>query len=342
MRLSAMKRIPFLILLLPFVFSLASCETDFDITAGYKDITVVYGILSQNDSIHYLRINKAFLGSGNAVEYSQIPDSSSYGGNIEVTLEEVTGDGTGNILTFDTITLAIKDSGAFYYPDHLYYIAKGTLNPTATYNLKIVNKKNGKVVSSSTKLVQDFNISNPNYWLKTLNFKKANTTTQKFEWESAENGRLYQPVLYYFYKETSSPGDTIVRKVEWKFPAKRSSSLDGGKAMSVEYLNADFYARCTAQIPYADAAAEEAVIARVADHLELIFTVVGDDFNTYIEVNEPTTGVLMEKPEYSNITNGIGLFSSRYQKKSDYMLGKDTQLDLYNNTNLKFVRPVGD
>lgn len=48
------------IFLTAFLF-FASCETDFDINADWKDITVVYGALNQNDSIHYIRIQKLFL-----------------------------------------------------------------------------------------------------------------------------------------------------------------------------------------------------------------------------------------------------------------------------------------
>ena len=59
-----------------------SCETDIDVTAEWKDITVAYGILNQNDTAHYLKINKAFLGDGNSLVYAQNADSSSYFCNL--------------------------------------------------------------------------------------------------------------------------------------------------------------------------------------------------------------------------------------------------------------------
>ena len=75
------------IFLTAFLF-LASCETDFDINADWKDITVVYGALNQNDSIHYLRIQKAFLGKGNVMQMALEPDSNLYPGNINVMVDE--------------------------------------------------------------------------------------------------------------------------------------------------------------------------------------------------------------------------------------------------------------
>ncbi len=347
LKLSIMFRLPVLKYfygLLPLFICamfINSCTTDFDVTAEYKDITIVYGILSQNDTVHYIRINKAFLGEGNALEYAQNPDSSSYGANIDVTLEEVTEAGGSNMMTLDTITLSNRDSGTFYYPDNLVYTIKTALNPKSKYNLKIRNRKNGNEVTSSTKLVQNFSITKPTSGTKSLNFKKATTSSQKFEWISAVNGRLYQPVIIFYFKETSAPGDTILRSVEWPLSSKKSTSLDGGDNMQVDYLNAEFYNICNSKIPYSDASKEDAVLGRKADHLELIFTVAGDDLSTYLDVSEPSTGVLMEKPEYSNITNGLGVFSARYRKIILYQLSTDTQLDLWNSTGLKFLKPLG-
>jgi hypothetical protein len=36
-----------------------------------------------------------------------------------------------------------------------------------------------------------------------------------------------------------------------------------------------------------------------------------DDLKSYIQVNSPSTGVVQERPIYSNVSNGIGLFASR-------------------------------
>ena len=39
-----------------------------------------------------------------------------------------------------------------------------------------------------------------------------------------------------------------------------------------------------------------------------------------MEVNEPSSSIIQERPEYTNIVNGIGLFSCRYNKKRSYYL----------------------
>ena len=41
-------------------------------------------------------------------------------------------------------------------------------------------------------------------------------------------------------------------------------------------------------------------------------TVGSQDLKTYILVNKPSTSIVQERPQFTNIENGIGLFSSRY------------------------------
>ena len=41
------------------------------------------------------------------------------------------------------------------------------------------------------------------------------------------------------------------------------------------------------------------------DHLDLVMTVGTSDLDTYIKVNEPITGIVQERPHFTNINNGI-------------------------------------
>jgi len=293
-------------------------------------------LLSQNDSVHYLRINKAFLGNGNALQYAAVADSSYYGTDIEVTIVESGTTGSVRNLVFDTATIHTKDTGVFYAPDQLMYKTTAILDPAKKYSLNIHNKKSGNLITSSTTLVQDFAIKKPIPGAKWISFKRSSTSSQKFEWYTAVNGRLYQPILKFYFKETSVTSDTLLREIDWTFPSFKSTELIGGEVLSSEYLNEEFYTLCEAQIKYKDAAAEDAVRNRIADHFDLTFTVVGDEFSTYLDVNGPSTGLLLEKPFYSNIQNGIGLFSSRFLKHRTALVAEDTKADLQNTTDLKF------
>ncbi|MCC7244082.1 MAG: hypothetical protein IT269_00265, partial [Saprospiraceae bacterium] len=60
-----MQKLLFLPLLALLV---ASCSNDFDVAAPWKEIPVVYGLLSPQDTAHYIRIEKAFLDASEGAQ----------------------------------------------------------------------------------------------------------------------------------------------------------------------------------------------------------------------------------------------------------------------------------
>jgi hypothetical protein len=334
-----MKKLFRLLLMLIAPGLLVSCETNFDVIADYKEIAIVYGLLNQNDSVHYLRINKAFLGEGNAITYAQVADSSSFGADISVLLTEITPGGEKKEIIFDTITLYNKQAGDFYSPGQLFYGSDAKLDENNTYELKVISKKTSYEVSSQTSLIHNFYFKSPSSGSKNLSLQRAIPQTNKIIWQNAKNGKRYQFRFYFNYKELGLKGDTVYRKIEWIFPEQTTESTDGVGESDVSFKNEDFYKLCESKIPYIDLTTEDAVIKRFASTCDLEVTVIGDEFNTYLDANGPTTGVLMEKPSYSNITNGLGMLSSKYQIHRHIALSEKTILDLNTTTTLKFAKP---
>ena len=63
-----------------------------------------------------------------------------------------------------------------------------------------------------------------------------------------------------------------------------------------------------------DGYANEALVTkRVIEGIEFVLSCGNEDLNTYMEVNEPATGVVTERPSFTNIEDGIGIFGSKYQ-----------------------------
>ena len=56
-----MKKYYSLLILALALFNLASCNKKLEVNADWKDVTVVYGLLDQTDSVHYVKVTKAFL-----------------------------------------------------------------------------------------------------------------------------------------------------------------------------------------------------------------------------------------------------------------------------------------
>lgn len=312
-----------LTLLISFIFLFSACETDFNPNAEYKDISVVYGILNQNDSITYIKVNKAFLGEKNAYTMAQYEDSSSYGNNLEVKMDEFVNDVVVNSFTFDTATIYNKEPGVFYAPNQVVYkcITYKQLHSGSEYKLSIRNKKTGKIISSSTGLISSLTITNPYY--SGIYFDLPSSGKRIIEWKSSKNGKTYQLNLRFNYFEDGNP-----KFIDMKFPTQKSKNLDGGEILRVEFPSSFFFSTLRSNIPVVPG------MIRKTGKVELTVAVAADDFSTYLDVNAPSGSIVQVRPEFTNISNGIGIFSARYDNSID----RPCRLDLGSKTNdsLKF------
>jgi hypothetical protein len=328
-----MKFKPYLFLLLSIFLILSSCEEDFDITASYKDITIAYGLLDLNEDTTYVRINKAFLGDGNVLEMVEVEDSSVYVNGLDAYIEEWSN---GNYLAayqLDTMTIDNKDTGLFYNPYHLLYYGTFQVKQEMQYKLKIF--VNGKEVSGNSNVVNDFSMSKPNAGPSPIKFTRG--LPGSVEWESAKYGKRYEVLIRFNFRELMAGNpDTIYRAIDWFLGTEKSKETVGEEEMYSSYQNDAFYALLSDKTPYSDPSQEAMISQRFTTNVQFIISVGGDELNTYMEVNEPSNSIVQEKPDYTNLTNGLGLFSSRYRKVRDKKISLDT-VDEIKKLNLKFV-----
>lgn len=337
-----MKKIGNLLVLLALLLSSAfivSCETDVDLTAEWKEITIVYGLLNKDDTTHYLRINKAFMGDGNNLEYAKISDSSSYYNNLEVSLTEYNNQNMLRVLQFDTIHVLNKEPGTFYNDKMVAYKSNFKIPASANqsnfrYDLKIRNRVTGKEVTSSTTLVKDFDITAPRYGQPTIEFTSDNLS--QIVWRSAQNGRRYDVFIRLWFKEVFNGNDTIDRYIDWSIGNGKSKGVNGGEEMKLPYTPSKILEVSKSAIPYKDGR-ETAVTARLINKAEFTIVVAGDELNTYIDINGASSGIVQDKPEYTNIENGLGLLSSRTSKFVAITVGRPTEKRFIEIGTLKFV-----
>ncbi|NTW33515.1 MAG: hypothetical protein HGB12_12990, partial [Bacteroidetes bacterium] len=250
----------------------------------------------------------AFLTEDNALITAKNPDSSSYNNNLDVWVEEWKNNSKWRYWVLDTTTIYNKESGTFYYPKQaLYKFYAPDLDEDAEYRLIIINKITGKIISSQTKLIHSFSIIRP-YSSQNVTF--ASVSAVPIRWNSAYNGKLYQIVIRFKYKETNliTNHDTI-KSLDWNLGSYKSKDISGTDVLETNYYGQSFYKYLQDNIPVSP----DVVRNITGLPLEFIFSVAADDFNKYLEINAPSTGVLQYKPEYTNVNNGIGIFSSRFQ-----------------------------
>jgi hypothetical protein len=339
-----MKNRFFILFVLVLVLgSFTGCETDFDVNASYKDITIVYGILDPAQQYQYIRINKAYLGQGDALQYAQIADSITYDtALIFAKIDELKGDAVQqSIFLKPRLVHRSEDPNSpFYNPQFPYVLVyegkfpvpaaiSGNdtvwVNTDHRYRLEVHNKKTGKLVSSTTLMVKDFNISRPLFnpskpFIKILNKDNQNTV----KWRAAVNGRRFQAVYRFYYKEFTGANDTTYHSVDYQLGVLKSQRTDGTEDLEITFSGTAFYKYLGSAIP------ANPQLKRLPWKMDLIIAVIPDDFNIYLEVNEPSSSIVQERPEYTNIENGYGLFTSRFVKNRTFNIDTEMAADIRN------------
>jgi hypothetical protein len=302
-----MKKLISLFLFSAVLFSFVGCKNDLKVSAPYKDITVVYGLLDQNDSVHYIRVNKAFSGNGDAYTMAKQYDSVNYPvGTIAVQIQDLS---TNTTYTLNPDSSIPMNSGAFSYPKQILYKTTALLNVNDQYKLIITNVKTGKVATGSTFLLPDVGLM-PSGFMNSSAFAASfdSAYPTDIQWTSNAQAIIYQLGFRFFYSEIDSiKNDTVHKYVDWVFPPQTAQNLTGGYQMDQKFTGQQFLQFLKGSISPA-----VGTIKRIPNNIEVMFTSGSNDLNTYIQLSQPSLTVNQEKPFYTNLVNAVGIFTSRH------------------------------
>jgi len=290
-----------------------SCETDIDINAEPTDITVVYGLIDPADTVHYIKINKVFSGEANAYELALNASNYNYAeGEIRVTVE-----GNNNVYTLIRVTDEIpKDAGIFDNSSNvLYKFTEPSINNDAIYTLKIVNTLLNKEVTSSTRIVKESGVGDPKR-TNELGFWSGNISTGNYIPENVsvsfgENIGRVQAFMIFNYIEhyTSASGkNSVQKKVTINLGEKKSASTSNNQ-LSFLLKGQTFFSSIVSAIAAPSAVPDFS--HRELENISIELSLAGTELSTYMEASAPSTTVNQNKPSYTNVINGIGIFSSR-------------------------------
>jgi hypothetical protein len=325
-----------LLIVLAFFYG---CTEELELNAEYQDITIVYGFMERTDAgendTTFIKITKAFLG-GDARIIAQIRDSSEYPEKLHVELNEHNASNDELISTtmLDTLTISNKElDGQFYAPYQQVYYAVMPVNQTSLYKLKII--RGNKEITSETPIVNKFSITRPGF-PKYVNYQKGKSNL--FRYTVPEDGTRFELYIRFNFTEVweDNPEDTVFRYIDWYKTTRTPTYVSPGFEDEVRYQNDIFYSALEVQVPYPDPEQEAKVLRRFTAKADYTVYAAGEEFSTYLEVNGPSTSIVQERPEYTNIVNGLGLFSTRTKVVSTKRLHTDTRNNIL-DMNLKFV-----
>lgn len=307
-----MKNILYIAAVVAVLFQLTSCKEEITVTTEYKEVPVIYGLLDQTDTFHYVKINRGFVGPGNALEFAKIADSN-YFANVSAKIEEIMNNSV--VRTFplrDTILTGVKSEGAFYGPDQkVYYfhtLNQAGLNPSATYRLTVDINEGKLKVTGETRIVNDVAKSNT-----------MSNDVNQFKFADDVGEYISQNVGF-------SPGTSVFADLTMKIHisefrgANRTRITIPWKINQIEVNNNNYNIPVQGQNFFetiANNVTQDATIdKRNFDSITLIFTGGAPEFLNYITVNKPSSSLAQNKPTYTNLNVNegytvVGIFSSR-------------------------------
>ena len=312
------------------ILSIQSCKEDVDLIGEFTETAIIYGLLDKADSVHMIKINRAFIGPGNSLQIAQIPDSS-YFKQVTATVTEVGG--LNRVWTLQYTIVDNKDpNGVFYAPNQkLYYFETLTSQPlddNAKYILN-VSVNNGEFeITGETNLVKGItsplSSQNSRFTFADDPGEYVNTLIQV----QTGNSAIVNTTITVNYNEYVG-GVPTKNSFDWVVGEQESSATNLNEIITFSANGETFYnlvkADCQGTNPLID--------RRTLTSFTVKITGGSADFYNYILVNKPSSSLAQSKPTFTNLTatNGhpvIGIFSSRftYSFQKDMIVGSSSFL----------------
>lgn len=312
-----------------FFLTLFSCKNDVKLNAPYKEYPSIYAVLCPQDKKQMIRVNKVFLGEGDANAMAKVSDSINYNaGELTITLNRFSN-GNQVAASPDSSTILFREeiiqtlNGAFSTTQRVYTTDK-KLYTNGVYFLTVKNNHTGSVFTATSTAIDSVK---PNYKpflpayypapppltptdesYNFINYSTAAITTVAINFPPNE-AAIYQLKLRMHYFDSTEVRDKEYYFVDYDFNIQKlqdknittgllqvtfkSQNLFDvvGNALSKLYLN-DVSGRKMYKIQY------------------FIFSTTNDYYD-YLQYTTPSFNISQNKPLYSNFDDkaALGIFT---------------------------------
>lgn len=307
-------------LLVGFSVLFYACETKVDLIAEGEENPIVYGFLSPSTDTQFVKITKSFITEGNAFENALDPSLSEYE-NLDAWI--VAWDGNDSVASYllHEKTVTNKDSGVFYYPVQTVYYTDEIVffdgnDPQYDYDFEIMFNASNRDVSSKTKVVGEF-ITNNTQAFDLINFVSifdingSDYSSKLMTIDPSVNAKRYEFTFRFHYVEEYNDGSEANKYMDFNYTPWIREDLNSLVPYKFNIKGENFFQGVESRLIAEDNEAN--VSRRVIGKVDYIFDYAGVDLNTFIELSQPATSFNSEQNPYTNIDNGIGVWSSRAQ-----------------------------
>jgi hypothetical protein len=300
-------RIPAFSLGLSLLVLLPSCTTDFELEAPGEPITVLYGVLSLQDTAHYVRVERAFKAAGaDATALAQDPDNL-YFEDASVFLEKVISGTRFELQRVDGAQEGYpREEGPFAQtPNYLYKVDADVIDLDAEEEVRIIVERpdldqpaTAETVVVSPLAVRENSPFNP------VNMGYDRMVT--YAWGYGPGAAIFDVRLLIEWEEELSPGVFQPAQAEWILEQSLRPEEEEGRA-SIRIPGIQFYQFLAQELENAPA------IRRRFIGLTLLVSAGGEEIARAQDIAQANVGLTSAQivPDYSNVEGGQGVFTSR-------------------------------
>ena len=278
-----------------------SCTEEVEVNAFGPPVNVVYCLLDPGQDMQYVRIARSYHGSENSPGTTPSADSITWSEKFTVYIEELDENNLiSEIHHFSPSVNIIKDTGLFSREGLDLYKAQFRPEPLKTYNLYVYFENDRLITSGSTTIPGPIKIIDPMPVRgRKINLQSGSSFTVR--WEPAELASVYQTFFRVFYRE--EPGSDIGLK---NIKLKSAVTLDISNPNMIErsISGNNFILECIEQVDSTLSVTREIV------NVSFEMFMGGEELGFYYYSQTGRNNLSSSVNEYTNLTNGIGVFSS--------------------------------
>lgn len=327
------------------LFTLSTCKNKLNINAPYKEIPSIYAVLNPQEPIQIIRVNKVFLGEGDANAMAKIADSVNYQpGDLLITMERYKNgvldsackNSASKLLTFHDSVLT-TNPGAFNTNQRVYVCGDKLFND-GEYRLTVKNVKETSNNTFTAKanavdvIYQDpFTTYSPPFYpvaagsptSSYISYNQASTQTYHIYYRIPNfltnklNVINQVKMRIHFYDSISGNPTNTYRYIDYPFTNQLSKNAPkvGNSAvigrLDLSFKSAELFQAFGISLKQANLPTN--IYGRRVYKVEYFIYSSTQEYADYLDYTTPSLSLAQQKPLYSNFDDAkaIGIFTFR-------------------------------
>lgn len=317
----------FLIIACLFSLFLTSCKVEFSPNAPWRDVPDVYCVIDPEEDTVWARVQRCFLGEDNLYNYVPIPDSNYYAPN-DISLHLLVWKGRIENGSQLVSTGQLVDRWQFVYTERegkpegrfpsgvqpLYYCVPGKQLQNDTgcvFQLVVIKNATGDTIATANTTLVGFldKTIHLRDTTEVVLLSPSSARANEFgfrvgcrgviKWNTLPRGRLYQPVVTFFYRKN---GDTLGIDI----PGTEQVNMHGNLTLSSKSITSSrFFSTIKNHLK------NNTDSLFFVNNVDVTILVCNEDLKAYIVSHQNSAASGQEYATYSNIEGGVGIFGSR-------------------------------